>query len=239
MVRTQAAVANNVIPRVDVARGRGRGRRGARAITRAPTRAAVEEPPVVPVWGQVPKAPAVTPRHQETLAHILSMFGTLAQAGLIQVAPATSQTGAATSEEEQLRLARFKKYDPPTFIVLALEGAQYFLEECHRILCTMGIVEMSGVAFTTFQLKGAAYQWWRAYEFGSPVELASLTWVQFSEMFLREFSDMARYAPPLVAKVRERVRRFIEGLRHDMWFSMARELESNVSFQQSSSFCAS
>uniref|UniRef100_A0A1S4D3A8 RNA-directed DNA polymerase homolog n=1 Tax=Nicotiana tabacum TaxID=4097 RepID=A0A1S4D3A8_TOBAC len=28
----------------------------------------------------------------------------------------------------------------------------------------MGIMEMSGVAFTTFQLSGAAYQWWRIYE---------------------------------------------------------------------------
>lgn len=52
---------------------------------------------------------------------------------------------AATSEEEQLRLARFKKYDPPTFSGLASESAQGFLEECHRILCTIGIVEMSGL----------------------------------------------------------------------------------------------
>ncbi|XP_070047525.1 uncharacterized protein [Nicotiana tomentosiformis] len=75
------------------------------------------------------------------------------------------------------------------------------------------------------------YQWWQAYELGSPAESASLTWVQFSEIFLREFvpqsfrdawcvefeqllqgtmsvleyavrfNDLARHAPHLVAAV--------------------------------------
>ncbi|XP_070039578.1 uncharacterized protein [Nicotiana tomentosiformis] len=147
----------------------------------------------------------------------------------------------ATSEEEQLRLARFKKYDPPTF---------------------SGIVETSWVAFTMFQLRGAAYQWWRSYELASLADAASLSWAQFSEMFLREFvphslrdachaefeqlrqgtmsvleytirlSDLARYIPVLVATVKERVCRFIERLRHDIRFSMARELETDVLFQQ-------
>ncbi|XP_070054873.1 uncharacterized protein [Nicotiana tomentosiformis] len=178
------------------------------------------------------------------------------------VVPVQPVVRAAASEEEQLRLARFKKYDPPTFSGLASESAHGFLEECHRILHTMGIVKTSGVAFTTFQLRGAAYHWWRAYELGSPAESAPLTWVHFSEMFLRKFvpqslrdtwrtefeqlcqgtmsvleyamrfSDLVRHAPALVSTVRERVRRFIEGLRRDIRFSMARELESDISFQQ-------
>ena len=92
-------------------------------------------------------------------------------------ATSKASTREAASEEEQLRLARFKKYDPPTFSGLASESAQGFLEDCHRILRTMGIVETSGVVFTTFQLREAAYQWWWAYELGSPAELASLTCV--------------------------------------------------------------
>ena len=36
----------------------------------------------------------------------------------------------------------------------------------------------------------------------------------------------------MVATVRERARRFIERLKHDIRFSIARELESDVSFQQ-------
>ncbi|XP_070041624.1 uncharacterized protein [Nicotiana tomentosiformis] len=176
------------------------------------------------------------------------------------VVPIQPVVRTATSKGKHLRLARFKKYDPPTFSGLASESAQYFLDECHRILRTMGIVEMSGVALTTFQLKGAAYQWWRAYELGSLADVASLTWVQFSEMFLGEFvpqslrdawraeferlhkgsmsvseyavrfSDLAKHAPALVSTDRERVHRFIEGLRHDIRFSMSWELESDVSF---------
>ena len=62
MVNTRAAVVDDVTPGADVAKGRGRGRRGARATAREPTRAAVEEPPVVPVGGQVPEVPAINPR---------------------------------------------------------------------------------------------------------------------------------------------------------------------------------
>ncbi|XP_070040426.1 large ribosomal subunit protein cL37 alpha-like [Nicotiana tomentosiformis] len=53
----------------------------------------------------------------------------------------------------------------------------------------MGIVDSSGVSFMTFQFRGAAYQWWLAYELDSPTEAYSLTWTQFSDMFLREFCN--------------------------------------------------
>ncbi|XP_070055050.1 uncharacterized protein [Nicotiana tomentosiformis] len=98
----------------------------------------------------------------------------------------------------------------------------------------MGIVDSSGVSFTAFQLRGAAYQWWRAYELDSPAEATSLTWTEFSDMFLREyvpqslrdawraeleqlrrssmtvseyvvqFSDLARHAPALGRGYRNR-----------------------------------
>ncbi|XP_070050207.1 uncharacterized protein [Nicotiana tomentosiformis] len=103
------------------------------------------------------------------------------------VAPAQPEVRAVASEVEQLRLERCKKYHLPTFIGLSTDDAQGFLEECHRILRTMGIAEMSGVYFTTFHLRGEAYQWLRAYELSSPAEVASLTWTQFSDMFLREY----------------------------------------------------
>ncbi|XP_070057061.1 uncharacterized protein [Nicotiana tomentosiformis] len=126
----------------------------------------------------------------------------------------------------------------------------------------MGIVETSKVAFTTFELSGPAYQWWRAYEEGSPAEEASLTWAQFSKMFLREFvpqrlrdawhvefeqlrhsamtvskyavrfSELSRHAPALVSIFRERVCRFIEGLNYGIRFSMARELETDTQYQK-------
>ncbi|XP_070054548.1 uncharacterized protein [Nicotiana tomentosiformis] len=126
----------------------------------------------------------------------------------------------------------------------------------------MGVVESSGVAFTTFQLKGATYQWWRAYGLGSPSKAASLTSTQFSEMFMKEFVpqrlrdvqrakieqlrqgamniseyavrfiDFSRHAPTFVFTIRERVRQFIEGLNPGIRFSMARELEMDIPYQQ-------
>ncbi|XP_070054607.1 uncharacterized protein [Nicotiana tomentosiformis] len=51
----------------------------------------------------------------------------------------------------------------------------------------MGVAETSGVSFTIFHLRGLAYQWWRTYELGSLAEADSLTWTQFSDMFLREY----------------------------------------------------
>ncbi|XP_070010533.1 uncharacterized protein [Nicotiana sylvestris] len=126
----------------------------------------------------------------------------------------------------------------------------------------MGISRSSGIFFTAFQLRGAAYQWWCIFELDSPVEEASLTWAQFSNMFLREFvpqslrdawraefehlrqgtmtvseypiyfTNLARYAPALVATVRERVCRFIEGLIPNIRSSMARELEMDIFYHQ-------
>ncbi|XP_070042474.1 uncharacterized protein [Nicotiana tomentosiformis] len=46
------------------------------------------------------------------------------------------------------------------------------------------------------------------------------------------FSDLAKHAPALVATVRERVRRFIEGLNPNIRLSMARELEMDIVYQQ-------
>ncbi|XP_070017802.1 uncharacterized protein [Nicotiana sylvestris] len=176
------------------------------------------------------------------------------------VAPIQLEDRAAISEEEQLRLERYKKYHPPTFSGLTSENAQGFLEECHRIIHTMCVAESSGVSFTMFQLKGAAYQWWRVYELGSLAEAASLTWTQFSDMFLREyvpqslrdarrvefeqfrqgsmtlseyairFSDLARHALALVATVRERVHRFIEGLNPSIKPNMNRELKMDIAY---------
>ncbi|XP_070031931.1 uncharacterized protein [Nicotiana tomentosiformis] len=169
---------------------------------------------------------------------------------------------AVASEEEQLRLERFKKYHPPTYSGLATEDAHGFLEKCHSILRTMGIVETSGVSFITFQILGAAYQWWEAYKEGSPANAASLTWAQLSEMFLRDFvpqtlrdawstefeqlrqgtmtvseyaisfKELSRHAPTLVSTVRERVCRFIEGLNYVIRFNIDQELEADTPYQQ-------
>ncbi|XP_070054971.1 uncharacterized protein [Nicotiana tomentosiformis] len=47
-----------------------------------------------------------------------------------------------------------------------------------------------------------------------------------------QFSDLARHASALVATVRERVRRFIEGLNPIIRLGMAQELEMDIVYQQ-------
>ncbi|XP_070048948.1 uncharacterized protein [Nicotiana tomentosiformis] len=106
----------------------------------------------------------------------------------------------------------------------------------------MGVAETSGVSFTIFQLRGTAYQWWRTFELYIPSEAASLTWTQFSDIFLGEyvpqslrdawrvefeqlhqyamtvseysvqFNDLSKHPPALVATVRERVVRIARRL---------------------------
>nr|XP_009770328.1 PREDICTED: uncharacterized protein LOC104221044 [Nicotiana sylvestris] len=46
------------------------------------------------------------------------------------------------------------------------------------------------------------------------------------------FSELSRHAPTLVPIVKERVRRFIEGISYDLKFCMARELQTDTPFQQ-------
>ncbi|XP_070002127.1 uncharacterized protein [Nicotiana sylvestris] len=101
--------------------------------------------------------------------------------------PVQPEYRATAFEDEQLRLESFKKYKPHVFSGLASEDALGFLDECYRILHPMGISGSSGVSFTTFQLRGAAYEWWRTYELDSPDDAASLTWNRFSDLFLREY----------------------------------------------------
>ncbi|XP_070054532.1 uncharacterized protein [Nicotiana tomentosiformis] len=96
----------------------------------------------------------------------------------------------------------------------------------------MVIVEVSGVAFTTFQLSGAANQWWQVYEEGRPADAIPPTWAQFSKTFLKKFSELARHAPTLVPTVRERDCRFIEGIDFDLKICMAQELQTDTPFQQ-------
>ncbi|XP_070004973.1 uncharacterized protein [Nicotiana sylvestris] len=167
---------------------------------------------------------------------------------------------AAAFEDEHLRLERFKKYKPPVFSGLASDDALEFLDKCYCILHSMGISGSSKVSFTTFQLRGAAYEWWRTYKLDSPDEEAFLTWTQFSDMFLRvhvpqilrdtrhaefehlrqgtmtiseyaiRYTSLARHAMAFVSTIREKVCQFIEGLIPSIKSSMARELEMAISY---------
>lgn len=51
----------------------------------------------------------------------------------------------------------------------------------------IGLVELNGSYLTTFQLNGPAYRWWKIYEASRTAGILTLTWSQFSDIFLKEF----------------------------------------------------
>lgn len=84
-------------------------------------------------------------------------------------------------------MERSGRLQPTTFSGAEGEDAQGFLDKCQRMLRTIGVLETSGVAFTTFQFSGAAFTWWETFERRRPVSIAPLTWQQFSILFLEKY----------------------------------------------------
>ncbi|XP_070005536.1 uncharacterized protein [Nicotiana sylvestris] len=123
---------------------------------------------------------------------------------------------AAASEDEQLRLERFKKYKPPVFSGLASDDALGFLDECYHNFCTMGISGSS-----------------RSLRDASSTKFENLHQGTMTvSKYVICYTSLARHAPALVSTVCERVRRFIKGLIPNIRSSMARELEMDVSYHQ-------
>ncbi|XP_070032078.1 uncharacterized protein [Nicotiana tomentosiformis] len=166
------------------------------------------------------------------------------------------------SNEEHKRLERFGRLRPPSFSGAELEDAQDFLDMCQQILRTTDILETSGVSFTTFQLSGAAFRWWEAYELSRRANAAPLLWHEFSLLFLKKFvpqtcreelhrqfewlclegmsvtqyemrfSELALHVIWLVPTEREMIRRFIDGLNYRLHFVMTREIASSARFDE-------
>ncbi|XP_070057889.1 uncharacterized protein [Nicotiana tomentosiformis] len=130
------------------------------------------------------------------------------------------------------------------------------------MLRTAGILETSGVSFTTFPFFGDAFRWWEAYERCRPVSATPLTWKQLSGLFLEKFvpqfrreelcrqfeqlrqgdmsvtqyemrfSELACHAIWLIPTDRERIRRFIDGLTFQLRLLMSRERVSGATFDE-------
>ncbi|XP_070010099.1 uncharacterized protein [Nicotiana sylvestris] len=120
-------------------------------------------------------------------------------------------------DNEHRRLERFGRLQPLSFSGAEGEDAQGILDKCYRMLRIAGILESSGVAFTTFQFSGDAFTWWEVYERRRPVGAEPFTWKQFSSLFLEKYVSQSRI---------EELRRQFEWLRQgDMTVS---QFESRV-----------
>ncbi|XP_070057431.1 uncharacterized protein [Nicotiana tomentosiformis] len=140
------------------------------------------------------------------------------------------------ADDEQRRLARFGRLRPLSFSGAELEDAQGFLDRCERMLRTTGILETSGVSFTTFQFSGTAFRWWEAYERRREELRRQFEQLRQDGMSLTQyemrFSELARHAVWLVPTDKERIRRFIEGLTYQLRLLMTRERVSGATFDE-------
>ncbi|XP_070037159.1 uncharacterized protein [Nicotiana tomentosiformis] len=164
------------------------------------------------------------------------------------------------SSEALLRLDKFTKLFPVHFSGTPTEDSQDYLDRCHEVLRNMGIVESNGVDFAVFQMAGSAKRWWRDYVFARPANSLTLTWEQFSQLFLEKFNpitlreeyrrqferlqhgsmtvtqyetrfiDLAHHAIIMLPTEKERVRRFIDGLTYTIRLQMAKETGSDIFF---------
>ncbi|XP_070032163.1 uncharacterized protein [Nicotiana tomentosiformis] len=130
------------------------------------------------------------------------------------------------------------------------------------MLRTTGILETSGVSFTTFHFSGVAFRWWEAYERRGSVGAAPLPWQEFYVLFLEKFmpqshrkelrrqfgqlcqdgmfvmqyqmrfSYLDRHILWLVPTERESIRRFVDGLTYQLRLLMTKERVFGATFDE-------
>ncbi|XP_070057427.1 uncharacterized protein [Nicotiana tomentosiformis] len=174
-----------------------------------------------------------------------------------------AQAGDRTTlfSEAMLRLDKFTKLFPLHFSGTSSEDPRDFLDHCHEVLHNMCIVETNRVDFAAFQIIGSSRRWWRDYMLTRPPGSPTLTWDQFSQLFLGKFItvtlreeycrqferlqqgsmtitqydtrfvDLARHATIFLPTERERMMRFIDGLTFTIRLQMDKETGSDISFQ--------
>jgi len=86
------------------------------------------------------------------------------------------------------------------------EDAYKFIVGCHNRLHNLGLVESHGVDYITFQMTDLAKQWWREYIKSRPAGSPSLSWTQFTQVFLDKFVPYSE---------RDHKRVVFEGLQQD------------------------
>ena len=140
------------------------------------------------------------------------------------------------------KLSKFKKFAPRTFKEAATPNeVEEWLEELEAVLEALRTEEGDKMIFTKFLLQGEARIWWKMEKDKKLGE--EHTWKEFQELFLRryfpisvhekkekeflyltqenkivmeydrEFNKLSRFAQSLVATEKDKVKRFLNGLR--------------------------
>ncbi|XP_070046523.1 uncharacterized protein [Nicotiana tomentosiformis] len=165
------------------------------------------------------------------------------------------------SSEALLGMNKFTKLILVHFSGAPSEDPHDYMDRYHKVLRNMGIVETKRDDFVVFHMTDSAKRWWRDYVLTRPAGLPSLTWDQFSQLFLEKFIPftpreeyhrqferlqqgsmtviqyetrfvhLARHAIGLFPTERERVRRFIDGLNFNIRL-LANETGDDIYFER-------
>nr|XP_009797364.1 PREDICTED: uncharacterized protein LOC104243805 [Nicotiana sylvestris] len=124
---------------------------------------------------------------------------------------------------------------------------QKFIQRCEKILSTLGLKETRGVEFATFLFSGFAESWWNSVKRAMfmdrfvPLSKRDDMRRQFEQLrqgsmivteYEAKFTNLASYAPFLVADEHEKVRRFVDGLEHRYRGSVVRDVRDG-SYEES------
>ena len=174
----------------DQGRGRSRGRRGvaARAANVEVPRARRGDPAIAELTaGMQGLQQAVqqlvgivaAQQHEEQ-----QQINTEPQQEVRQVEPPTT----ATARELEATLAEFMKLKSPTFSGSdATEDPQRFLDRLERLWRALGCSDIRAVELTSYQLEGAAYDWYDTVSRGRPAGSPPLAWGEFTQLFMARF----------------------------------------------------
>ncbi|XP_070055345.1 uncharacterized protein [Nicotiana tomentosiformis] len=147
------------------------------------------------------------------------------------------------ADDEQRKLERFGRLQPPSFSGAGSEDSQGFLDKCQRMLRTAGTLETSGVSFITFQFFGDAFRWWEAYERRRSISASRREELrrQFEQLrqdgisvmqYKMRFFELDRHTVWLVPTDRERIRGFIDDLTYQLWLLITRQRVSGATFDK-------
>ncbi|XP_069149168.1 uncharacterized protein [Solanum lycopersicum] len=139
--------------------------------------------------------------------------------------------------DEQKMFGRFRLMNPPTYTGDLAEDAYEFIVSCHKRLHNLVLVESHGVDYTAFQMTSSAKQWWRDYISSRPAGSHTLSWTQFTQVFLSKFiprseRERKRAEFESCSKMAERVRRFVKGLIIPIRLGVSQVAASGVPFQK-------
>ena len=96
-------------------------------------------------------------------------------------------TGPIMISDQHELFSKFLKLKPLVFKGAESKDAYDFMVDCHELLHKMGIVELFGIEFVTYEFQGNAKMWWQSHVECQPAQAPPMTWASFSSLFMEKY----------------------------------------------------